>query len=373
MLIAIDANEANVENRVGIGQFAYAILKELPKLASLNKDVIHLYLKDYPGKFLPEANDYWQYQVFGPKFLWTQTALPFRLFAASQKPRVFYSLSHYAPRFSPVPTVVSIMDLSFIHFPHFFTQKDLFQLKNWTAYSVKKAVKIITISEYSKKDIAGYYLISPDKIEVVYPGYDRKIYNNQPADKNRKNRLFKSLGIKNDFILFTGTIQPRKNIERLIEAYKLVRREKTLQLVLVGKKGWQYQPILDKIAKEGKQNIIWTDYLANEELSVLYKNARCFILPSFYEGFGIPVIEAMASGCPAVVSNNSSLPEIAGEAAIRIDPDNPESIAEAILEAGYNKRRREQMIKNGLKNIKRFDWAKSAVKIYQILRKTGGE
>lgn len=373
MLIAVDANEANVEKRVGIGQFALETIRQLSNLSSDKSDVFNLFLKEDKKEFLPDERKNFRYKIVGPKFLWTQLALPVFLFSLKEKPRVFFSPSHYAPRFSPIPTVISIMDLSFIHFPQFFTKKDLYQLKNWTAYSVKKAAKIITISQFSKKDISDYYRLDPEKIEVVYPGYDKDSYNQKEVNPDTKSALFKKLKITGDFILFTGTIQPRKNIGRLVDAFGEVRRKKRLQLVLVGKKGWQYQPIIDKITKQGGMEIILTDYLSNEDLAILYKSARCFVLPSLFEGFGLPLIEAMACGCPAIISDSSSLPEIAGDAAIKADPYNHQSIAKAILNAGYNESYREQMIKKGFKNASRFDWRQTGDKIYNILKETGGE
>src|SRR3989344_1726787 len=185
MIIGIDANEANSSNRVGIGRFALELLRQfylLRKEKSFRNIKFYLYLKEQPGSDLPEASNGWQYLVFGPKLFWTQLALPWQLYSQKVPLDVFFSTSHYGPRFSPVATVVSVMDLSFLYFPETFLKRDLWQLKNWTKYSVKGAQKVITISQASKADIIKNYRVSADKIEVVYPGINTDLFN----DKEKK-------------------------------------------------------------------------------------------------------------------------------------------------------------------------------------------
>ena len=151
MIIGIDGNEANTENRVGIGQFAFNVLFNIEKIDKDNHFLI--YLKDNPCSDFPQEREGWKYIVFGPKKYWTQFALPLKLLTQKEKLNVFFSPSHYAPRFSLFPTVVSIMDLWHHRHPEQFTGKDLYQLTNWEKYSVRNARKIITISEFSKKEI----------------------------------------------------------------------------------------------------------------------------------------------------------------------------------------------------------------------------
>jgi len=372
MIIGIDGNETNIKEKVGIGQYAYQVLLHLYKIK--NEQVKFLiYLKNPPGKDLPKETAWWKYEVFGPKKLWTQFALPFHLFTTSKKPNIIFSPSHYAPRFSPCPTVISIMDLSFIRYPELFLKKDLHQLRSWTTYSAKKAVKIFTISEFSKKEIAKYYQLPEDKVIVTYPGYDEKKYQASNIESQKHvSRIKNKYNIFGDYILFVGTLQPRKNIVRLIEAFNILIKEydrQTLQLVLVGKKGWLYNDIFTTIKKLGlEKRVIFADFVANDDLPYLYYGARCFVLPSLYEGFGIPALEAMACGCPTVVSNVSSLPEVVGDAGILVDPQNVKDIAEGIYNAGFNELKRRELIKKGLSRAKLFSWEKCAAKTLEILK-----
>jgi glycosyltransferase involved in cell wall biosynthesis len=364
MHIGVDANEANVLKRVGIGQFAYQVLVHLSQIHKPNLE-FEIYLKTKPPFDFPRENSNWKYTVFGPQKLWTQLALPTKLLFQKDRPRVFFSPSHYAPRFSLVPTVIAIMDLSYIYYPKLFKKKDLLQLENWTNYSVKQATKIITISEYSKRTIIDHYNIPDSKIEVVYPGVDLTV---QKITNRTKNPSWE---IPKRYILFVGTIQPRKNIVKLVEAFEIIKDD-DLHLVIVGKKGWMYEPILDRInTSSKKQKIHWYDFVSEEKLFNLYKNAICFVLPSLYEGFGIPVIEAFSSGCPVIVSNVTSLPEITGDAALLIDPKNENDIAIKINDLLNNSKLRVNLIEKGKARLKFFDWQKCSGKILDILEEVG--
>ena len=178
MIIGIDGNEANVKKRVGSNVYAYNILCQLHKIrkstdykagkARIIK--FKIYLNSKPLNDLPKQTSWWQYKVLKPKFLWTQWRLPLELYLRESKPDVFFTPGHYAPRFCPVPSVISIMDLAFLEYPKSFRKKDLHQLINWTDYSVRNAAHILTISEYTKKDIVKFYKVSEDKITVTYPG-----------------------------------------------------------------------------------------------------------------------------------------------------------------------------------------------------------
>lgn len=170
MIIGIDGNEANISNRVGVGQFAFQVLKHLHSIDNTNQYII--YLKDKPLSDLPPEKSNWQYCFFGPKKLWTKIALPFHLLFQKNKLDVFFSPSHYSPMFCPCPTVPTIHDLGYLKFPAQFTQKDLFQLTNWTKSSIFKASHIATVSEFTKNEIHHIYHIPKSKISVCYNGTD---------------------------------------------------------------------------------------------------------------------------------------------------------------------------------------------------------
>lgn len=364
MIIGIDGNEANVSKRVGIGEYAFELLRQFKKInppAGGSSIKYQVYVKNKPLGDLPEEDSNWKYRVIGPRKLWTQIALPLDLFLHRPRPDVFFTPTHYTPRFSPIPAVISIMDLSFIFYPEMFKKSDLFQLTNWTAYSVRKATKILTISKASKDDIIKIYKVKSSKVEVIYPGIKAGFR------MDKKENI-----IEGEYILFVGTLQPRKNIVRLIEAFsQVVKKHPKIKLVIVGKKGWLYEDILNAPQKFSvEEKVTFLDFVSNEELASLYQHALCFVLPSLYEGFGLPVLEAMKYDCPVITSNVSSLPEAGGEAALYIDPLDVSDIARKLEKIITDPDLRKELIEKGKKQIKKFSWEKSAqetLKVLQIL------
>lgn len=364
MIIGIDGNEANVDRKVGISEYAFQLLVRFSKNPEHD---FRIYLKSPPNDQMPNQGNKWHYRLVYPKKFWTQFGLPIDLYTHKPKPSVFFSPTHYAPRFSPVPTVVSIMDLSFLYFPELFRKEDLYQLVNWTRYSVKKAAAVITISESSKNDIIKEYKIPAEKIHVVYLG----IKESAETKTQKMEELSKKYGVKNRFVLFVGTLQPRKNITKLIESLSLIK-DKNVDLVVIGKKGWLYEDILAAPEKYGvSDRVKFLDFVPDEDLTSFYKHAECYVLPSLYEGFGLPVLEAMKYGCPVLTSNISSLPEAGGDAALYFDPKNAEDIAKSIDKVLKDKNLRSDMIKKGYAQVKKFSWDKSAEEVLSVLEEVG--
>lgn len=339
MKIGIDGYEANVENRVGIGRYAFEILKALHPIA--RKHTVTVFLPSKPRSDMPP----WQYKVVGPKRFWTFVGLPLALQRESFD--VVFSPTHYIPRFTNIPRVMAIMDMSFLEYPEMFRSKDLYQLTKWTKYAALHATKILTISEFSKNAIMKAYGVPKERVVVTYPGLTMETAKKQSSYKN--------------YILSVGTLQPRKNYVRLIEAFS--KLDPSLTLIIVGKKGWLYEDILAAPTKFGVQDRVkFLDFVPDKDLPALYKNARCFVLPSLYEGFGLPVLEAMAYGIPVVVSNVSSLPEIAGKAGIYVNPLNVQSIADGI-EEGLTTKNTEA----ARDQVKKFSWEKAAKQTLAVL------
>lgn len=379
MLIAIDGYEANEPKRVGIGRYAYEIIKhiylELRTQNSVTRTLeFRIYLPGVPGADMPQETEWWRYKVIGPKKLWTFFGLPLHLSTDEPRPSVVFSPTHYIPRFTNIPRVMSIMDLSYLEFPELFKTKDLYQLVNWTKYSVAHAARILTISEFSKNAILKVYDTDKNKVTVTYPGL---------VELRTQNSMTKNIYIKyqlgKNYVLAVGTLQPRKNYERLIAAFAQVQgglKQKfgMIELVIVGKKGWLYEDILaapEKYGVAGKVKFL--DFVPDEDLPGLYNQALCFVMPSLYEGFGLPVLEAMANKCPVVVSKVSSLPEIAGKGAVYIDPNDVESITKGILTAVQqrNLMQGKWRIKAGLSQVEKFSWETAAKKTLEVLEKIG--
>lgn len=371
MIIGIDGNEANVLTRVGIGEYAYQLLQQFYflKEQGKTKSTFVIYLKDMPLSHLPPEREGWSYKIIGPRKFWTRVSLPIHLYLDAPKPDIFFSPSHYGPFLSPCKTAISIMDLSYIHFPELFAKKDLYQLKNWTARSASKANHIFTISNASKNDIMKEYKIASNDITVTHLGIKEAFV----VDKEKMKDILEKFAIKGDYILFVGTIQPRKNITRLIEAFAKVLKSdgnENLTLVIVGKKGWLYEKILEAPSTyHVLEHVKFLDFVSDEDLPVLYEQATCYVLPSLYEGFGLPVLEAMKYGCPVITSNVSSLPEAGGDAALYVDPYNPDDIAEKILYLINHPKIRKEMITKGFEHIKQFSWEKTAKETLEVLEK----
>ncbi len=363
MMIAIDGYEANDVHRVGIGRYAYEILKNIHLLRSRHE--FRIYLPDQRLADMPQETDWWRYRVLSPKRLWTFFRLPLALSVDLPRADVVFSPTHYVPRFVGTPRVMAIMDLSFAVYPEMFRRKDLHQLVHWTRYSARQAKKILTISQFSKNAIIKEYGKKPEDVVVTYPGLTIK--NSKFKMQNYKSKY----SITNPYILSVGTLQPRKNFVRLIEAFsKLLPKYPHFELVIVGKKGWLYEEILDAPKKYGViGRVKFLDFVIDEDLPALYQGAKCFVLPSLYEGFGLPVLEAMALGTPVVVSNSSSLPEVAGKAGIYVDPLNTDSIGRGIDQVLQEEGKAvgKNRIDLGKKQAGQFTWEAAAKQTLEVL------
>ncbi|MBI3282462.1 glycosyltransferase family 4 protein [Candidatus Curtissbacteria bacterium] len=329
-----------------------------------------IFLKEKPLPDLPKETENFKYKIFGPKKLWTQFALPVKL-TFGEKLDVFFSPAHYGPRFSKVPYVVTVHDLSYLSFPQMFRRDDLLQLTAWSKYSIENSAHIIAPSQTTKDDIVKNYNVASSKITVTYEGYNKQLF--KPQSKSKVESVKSKYKINGAYIIFVGTLQPRKNLERLIEAFYQLGRPligvEPLKLVICGKKGWLYDSIFEKVTQlKLESKVIFTDYVPDADLPALIGGASVDVLPSLWEGFGIPVIEAQACGVPVVVSETSSLPEIVGESGILVDPESVESIAKGIKKA-LDPKTRIILVKKGFENIKRFSWENCAKETLKVLGK----
>ena len=366
--IWIDGYEANVAQRLGSSQVAFELLRNIYELDKENNYTILL-----PGKpfsDLPKPRKNWQYKILRPAKLWTRLIIPAYYHLAKIKPDVILSPTHYIPAFIKAKMVPIIFDLSFLRFPQMFEKKDLYKLTHWTKYSVENATSIITISDSSKKDIEKSYGIPPKKITVAYPGYDDKLFKpvNNPSEIQK---ILDKYEISGDYIIYIGTIQPRKNILRLIRSIKKIDN---LKLVIAGKikgqgkQGWMNEEILEEPKKlEIEDKVIFTDFVPSEELPYLLAGSKAFVLPSLWEGFGIPVVEAMATGTPVITSNVSSLPEVTGDAGLLINPQSETQIEQAIRLLISDKKLHTKLSKKALTQAQKFSWQKMAKEVIKVL------
>lgn len=376
MLVGINGFEANVAHRVGVGQYAYELITRLSQTKT--PDVaFRIYLQNAPPPDMPAATPSLSYRVLPGASLWTLTRLQRQLVSERAKgisPDVFFTPTHYTPLLLPMPSVISVMDLSVERYPQFFKKKDLYQLKYWTRLSVNQARKVLTISEFSKKEITSLYHQPSEKIVVTYPGYDSDRFNAKVKNSQPKiNLTLQRYKIRSPYFLYLGTLQPRKNLVRLVEAFSALPAHLTLVIagmITEGRGGWMYQEIFDKVKQLGLDDrVIFTGYVPDNDVPFLLAGSLAYVLPSLYEGFGIPPVEAMATGTPVVVSKVTSLPEICGNAAVYIhDPYDAGSIKSALAQV-LNMKAGELVKRTnyGLRWVKRYNWETTAKKTLATL------
>ena len=267
-------------------------------------------------------------------------------------------------------TVVSIHDLAHEHFPEFFHPAEALRMKKMVRWTALRANHILTISEFSARDIAERFSLSRDKITVTYLSPSPEFH---PRDKQHcLDHLSLTYGLNNPFILSVGRIQARKNLPRLVEAYAYARKHGVqASLVIVGKKDWRSDQLLHKIRDLGlESSVLFPGFVPFSDLPLFYNAAEIFVFPSFFEGFGLPVIESMASGVATITSFGSSLEEVAGDGALLIDPSDTQSIATALLKVLSDQNLRQDLINRGLRRAKRFqrdELTKKVLAVYQSL------
>lgn len=372
MKIWVDGFEANVPQRMGSSQVAFELLRNLEKIDHKNEYTV--VLASAPMEDLPQERPGWRYKILKIKRFKTYFALPLALFTAQDKPDVIFSPTHYTPIISPVKRVMMIFDLAYLRFEKYFKPRDLYQMKLWTKLSLKGAKHIITISNASQQDLIKYYDIDKSKITVSYPGYDQEIFH-PIKDLKKIEEVCSKYGIAGKYALYVGTVQPRKNLIRLIEAFEKIDN---LKLVIVGKtkglgrQSWMYEETLKKPKELGiEEKVIFTGFAPSEDLPYLMNGAEVFVWPSLWEGFGIPLLEAMACGTPVITSKVSSLPEVVGSAGILVDPKNVGQIEQAIRALAFDKKLRAQKSKEAIKQAAKFSWKKMAKEVLKVLESVG--
>jgi glycosyltransferase involved in cell wall biosynthesis len=285
------------------------------------------------------------------------------------KPDVFHC-QYVQPPFAKIKTVLSIHDLAYEHFPEFFHPIEALRMKTLVRRSASRADHIMTISEFSAADIARRFDLPREKITVAYLAASSEFH---PRDKGRcREHLAQAYGINFPFLLYVGRIQARKNLPRLVEAYAHLRKQGLdARLVMVGKKDWQSQQLLEKIKQLGLQDcVIFPGFVPSDDLPLFYNAAELFVFPSFFEGFGLPVVESMASGVPTITSFGSSLEEVAGDGALLIDPHDTASIAEALCKVLGDAAYRSDLASRGLNRSMQFksgNLAEKALEVYRSL------
>jgi glycosyltransferase involved in cell wall biosynthesis len=367
--IAIDAHSVGTELG-GNESYATNLIEALAEIDSTNHYTLYVTRREALERF----NNRW------PNFTVRATLphtplirIPLALSAELRKnPVDVLHVQFTAPLIAPCPVVASIHDLAFEHLPRTFKRRSSMQLRLTVRHTARKAAHIITASEYSRRDIMQTYGIAPHRITVTPPAAPASF--GPVTDEKELARVRDLYGIEGDYILNVGSIQPRKNLSRLIVAYSRLRRArpeiKLPQLVLAGKCAWLYGETLRTIKElEVSNSVILTGYVPEAHLPALYSGALCFVYPSYFEGFGLPPLEAMKCGAAVIVGNKTSLPEVVGDAALLVDPFNVDDIASAMEKVMVDSSLRSHLRAKGLEQAKLFDWRETARKTLAVYKK----
>jgi glycosyltransferase involved in cell wall biosynthesis len=293
--------------------------------------------------------------------LWHRLRLPLWVEWATGALDVFHSPDFVLPPVRRARTVLTVHDLSFVRVPECADPGLRSYLQHVVPASARRADIVLADSECTKADVVELLGVDVSRVVVVYPGVESRFQRVQ--DQHTLDAVRQRYNLPDRFALGLGTLQPRKNLGRLIEAYAGMREGlgSGLHLVIAGGAGWMYEGVFRRVAELGLQNLVsFPGYIADEDLPALYSLADLFVFPSLYEGFGLPVLEAMACGTPVVTSAVSSLPEVAGDAALLVDPLDTQALAEAMRRVMDDAKLRSEMVQKGLDQARRFTWSGSA-------------
>ncbi len=360
MLIGIDTSRTTKPRLTGTEYYSIEIIKNLAQIDRNNRYLLYAQLD--PSERLGKLPTNFGTKVMPFPRLWSQIRLSWEMFL--HKPDVLFVPSHTVPIIHPKNTVVTLHDLGFKHFPDLYSSEEL-AYHNWTMnFSANSASEIITPSEFTRQDLIKTYSLDPAKIHVIWHGFDKDRFRPNPAVK------------KKPYILFIGRLEEKKNIKNMIKAYGLLRKEAktTHQLVLAGSPGFGYEGIKAEIAKlpiNIQKDIIETGYISEVDYIHRLQEADIFLFTTNFEGFGMPIIEAFACGTPVVTSNVSSMPEIAGNAALLVDPQKPLQIAAALSKLINDSSFKKSLILKGRVRSGLFSWEKAAHQTLEVLQKAG--
>jgi glycosyltransferase involved in cell wall biosynthesis len=358
----------------GVGTYTANLLFHLQ---SLGDEIIPLYhrppIHGYAGGGSEDSNNF--IPALLPKGLnktvWMQCFLPFQL------SRLGVSVSHFtnsvAPLFSPCPTVITIHDMTLWLFPQYHYGLRLLSMRPFIPLAARRAAAIIAVSRATREDIVRILKVPPEKVHVIH---EAPAASYRPLDRQTAlQTLGSAWAVPERFALYVGTIEPRKNLVRLLQAFALLWHGGVVphKLVFVGQRGWKEEPVFQTVEALGLQDaVIFLGYVPHEILIALYNLAEAMVFPSLYEGFGLPVVEAMACGTPVITSRKGSLDEISGEAAEFVEPTSVESIAEALRCVLNDPSRQAELKHRGLAHSSRYSWEISAKQTQALYRQVTG-
>jgi glycosyltransferase involved in cell wall biosynthesis len=363
--IAIDARKLR---DYGIGTYVRNLLRQLGRQQSAHEFVV-----------LCREADCEMVEDCGPRFravvetsgsysIAEQFAVPMDL--RREAVDLFHAPHYVLPALTPCRSVVTIHDCIHLRFPQYLPSRLGYayaRAQMWTA--THKAARVMTVSEASKRDILRYFRVPESRIDVIYNAIDDRFW--LEPDVEEVNRVRERYRLTDPFVLYAGNIKPHKNLERLIEAFHLMRHAdpglKDVQLLIIGDEISKYATLRRAVHRHKlHKHVRFFGFVSDQTLAALYRLANVFVFPSLYEGFGLPPLEAMASGTPVITSNVSSLPEVVGDAALMIDPYDPAAIADAMARVLTNIDLRVDLQGRGLARAREFSWERSIARVREI-------
>jgi glycosyltransferase involved in cell wall biosynthesis len=391
MKIGIDARTIlNPEkgDAIGVGHYTYQLIRHLLQIDKENEYVIFFdfHAREKDIKKFKQSNVKIKFYPFSDYKKYLPGAYN-EILGTATLVREHLDVIHSTSTTSRIPssyrgkTIVTVHDLASYKVPDVFPKIKTARFKAVTNMMIGKADKIIAVSESTKKDVCEIFGCKGEKVKVIYSGLDSRFFEEPTMSREKVMAKFGITNNETKYILFLGTLEPVKNISRLFESYKIMRdtlkKENgkcEYKLVMAGKRGWLAEEY-KKMAKDMEigKDVIFTGYVIGDEIVPLFKNAEFFVMPSLYEGFGTTVLEAFATGTPAIVSNVSSIPEIAGDAAILVNPMDTKEIADAMLKLAKDDKLRYDLRQKGFEQVKKFDWEKCAretLEIYKSLKQS---
>lgn len=369
--IAVNTRFLLKDKLEGIGRFTDESLKRITKQHP-EVDFVFLFDRSYDESFIYNSNVI--PKVVSPParhpllwYLWFEWAVPRAL--KQIQPDLFLSTDSFLSLSTDVPTALVIHDIGFEHFPEHLDYLPSKYYRHYTPLYARKARRIATVSEYTRQDVCKRYKVDSSKIDVVYNGGSDVF---KPVSELVRQEIQKQYTQACPYFVFVGTIHPRKNIANIFRAFDQFKAkyDRDWKLLMVGRKGWTFKEIFEVYENmQYKEEVIFTGHVQLDELARITAGASAMLYPSVFEGFGIPLLEAMHCDVPVISSNTSSLPEVAGDAALLVDPHSIDEIVEAMRRLSVEQALAQNLIKAGREQRKKFGWDKTANALWQTVEK----
>ncbi len=360
-VLGIDASRSTVRQRTGTETYSLQLIRTLLQLPARHR--WRLYFRDAPGPELYPAAAHIEHRIIPFPRLWTHIRLGEEI--ALRPPAGLFVPAHTRPLFCRVPTVVTVHDLGYLHFPETHPLGQRAYLHWATRHSVRYATELIADSEATRNDLIDYYHTDPARITVVYPGFDPAPFAAAPSALALPN-------LPKTYLLHVGTLHPRKGLVFLLKALAALRDHPTQPtLVCAGRAGWMTASILRQVEElRLEKRVRFLDFVPHEQLTALYHQARMLVLPSLYEGFGFTPLESMAASTPVICSRAGSLPEVVGDAALIVPVGDVAALVTAIRRLLDETDLRRQLVANGLQRCRQFPWQRSAKQTLAVLERS---